>query len=156
MLKTKPTILVVDDEEDLRDLAAIILTEYGCSVLTAASGEDALRMLEGDFLRIDLLFSDVMMPGMSGFTLARRARQLRPDLMVVLTTGYVSPAVAAAISDGGHRVLPKPYRPAQLIQAIRDEFARTALMPPPPRTGLGEADERDSGDGAARQAAGRP
>jgi CheY-like chemotaxis protein len=152
MQKTKPTVLVVDDEEDLRDLAEIVLTEYGCSVLSAASGEEALRILEGDFLRIDLLFSDVMMPGMSGFTLARHARQLRPELMIVLTTGYVTPAVAAAISDGGHRVLPKPYRPAHLIQAIRDEFAKTALTPPPTR--LDAASDPDSDDRPAQQAAG--
>jgi CheY-like chemotaxis protein len=146
----KPTVLVVDDEADLRDLAEIVLTEFGCSVLTAGSGEEALQILGGDFFRIDLLFSDVMMPGISGFTLARRARQLRPELMVVLTTGYVSPVVAAAISEGGHRVLPKPYRPRQLIEAIREEFAKAALTKP---SILGDP----AGDDAeARRTAGKP
>jgi CheY-like chemotaxis protein len=130
MLGRKPTVLIVDDEAELRGLAEIVLTEYGCSVLAAGSGEEALRILEGDFLRVDLLFSDVMMPGISGFTLARKARELRPELMVVLTTGYVSPVVAAAISEGGHRVLPKPYRPQQLVEAIRTEFAKAALAMP--------------------------
>jgi CheY-like chemotaxis protein len=146
----KPTVLVVDDEAELRGLAEIVLTEFGCVVLTAASGEEALRMLEGDFLRIDLLFSDVMMPGMSGFTLARRARQLRPELMVVLTTGYVSPVVAAAISEGGHRVLPKPYRPQQLVEAIREEFAKVALAMPSVVDDA--ADEPPEGRSTARKA----
>jgi CheY-like chemotaxis protein len=147
----KPTVLVVDDEAEICSLAEIVLSEYGCSVLTAASGEEALRILAGDFLRIDLLFSDVMMPGMSGFALAGRARQLRPGLPVVLATGYISPAVAAAISDGGHRVLPKPYRPAQLVQAIREEFARAALTLP---HCCGEAGDAGSDEAAIRRAGG--
>jgi DNA-binding NtrC family response regulator len=127
VLQVKPTVLVVDDEEDLRDLAEIILIEFGCAVLKAASGEDALRILEGDFLRIDLLFSDVMMPGMSGFGLAKRAQEVRPGLRVLLTSAYVDPQLAAAMSDGYWRILPKPYRAAQLIAAIRAEFEQAAL-----------------------------
>jgi len=74
----KPTILVVDDEDDLRDLVRDVLESRGFTVLDAASGDAALKILEGDFLRIDLLFTDVRMPGnLNGFALAERAKAIR-------------------------------------------------------------------------------
>ena len=116
-------MLVVEDEEDIRLLAAGLLEEFGFSPLVAADGGEAIRMLEGDFLRIDLLFTDVMMPGpLNGFALAKRARQLRPDLRIVLTSGYIDPVLATAMSSEFYPILAKPYRPKQLLGIIAEQF----------------------------------
>lgn len=116
-------MLVVDDEEDIRLLAAGLLEEFGFTPLVAADGGEAVRTLEGDFLRIDLLFTDVMMPGpLNGFALAKRARQLRPELRIVLTSGYIDPDLAAAMSREFYPILAKPYRPKQLLGIIAEQF----------------------------------
>jgi CheY-like chemotaxis protein len=128
MRKLKPTVLVVDDEEGLREFAATVLAEFGFGVLTAANGEEALRILEGDFLRIDILFSDIMMPGaLDGFALARRARTVRPDLRIVLASGYVDPGLASTLAEGYHRILPKPYLAHQLFEALAGELRHTSV-----------------------------
>jgi two-component SAPR family response regulator len=75
---------------------------------------------------VDLLFSDVMMPGMNGHDLARQAREFRPSLKVLLTSGYVSPSLArsATGSDQELPLLPKPYSRQQLARAVRDTLDR--------------------------------
>jgi DNA-binding NtrC family response regulator len=125
-------VLVVDDEEELRALAAGLLDEFGFSALTAPGGEEALRMLEGDFLRIDLLFTDVMMPGkINGFILAKRAQILRPDLRIVLTSGYIDPQLAEAMSREFYPILAKPYRAKQLLGVIGEQFQKYPLPEEP-------------------------
>jgi DNA-binding NtrC family response regulator len=139
-------VLVVDDEEELRALAAGLLDEFGFSALTAPGGEEALRMLEGDFLRIDLLFTDVMMPGkINGFILAKRAQMLRPDLRIVLTSGYIDPQLAEAMSREFYPILAKPYRAKQLLGVIGDQFQKYPL---PEQSGEdAKAASNPSGDG---------
>jgi CheY-like chemotaxis protein len=110
MVKTV-TVLVVDDDDDVRDLAVAILEGSGYRVLAAAGGEEALRALAVDDA-VDVLFTDVMMPGLDGFALARRAQALRPELRVVYASGYFAGVVPAV------PMLPKPYRPAQLAAEI--------------------------------------
>ena len=147
LARRRPTVLVVDDEEELRALAAGLLDEFGFSALTAPSGEEALRMLDGDFLRIDLLFSDVMMPGaLNGFALAKRARMLRPDLRIVLTSGYIDPQLAEAMSREFYPILAKPYRAKQLLGIIAEQFRIEPLAPE-------REDEPDRAGQAAEQAA---
>lgn len=147
MARRKPTILVVDDEEEIRALAAGLLDEFGFAVLTASDGEQALRMLEGDFLRIDLMFSDVMIPGaLNGFALAKRARQLRPDLRIVLTSGYIDPQLAEAMSQEFYPILAKPYRARQLLGIIAEQFR----LHPLPR----EIEEQGDDDASPRMRAG--
>jgi CheY-like chemotaxis protein len=137
-------VLVVDDEEDLRLLAAGLLDEFGFSPLVATGGEEALRMLEGDFLRIDLLFTDVMMPGpINGFALAKRARQLRPELRIVLTSGYIDPDLAEAMSREFYPILAKPYRSKQLLGIIAEQF-RLQPLSPDEDSGGGEPPARGS------------
>ena len=118
-MTTTRTVLAVDDEPDVLDFVQIVLSDSGYSVLTAPDGEVALGLLEDDKEQsIDLLFSDVMMPRMSGFALAAKARGLRPDIPVVLASGYVAVDVAKAISEGDIPLLAKPFRPAQLLAEI--------------------------------------
>jgi PAS domain S-box-containing protein len=123
-------ILVVEDDEDLRETVVSALSQLGYRALQAANADEALRILSSGE-RIDLLFTDVMMPGgMLGPTLARRARELRAGLEVLFTTGYaeqhvLGPGSGVAAAD----VLHKPYRIEELavrIRAVLDREARVA------------------------------
>ena len=112
------TILVVDDDPDVRDYAVTVLEEFGYRVLAAGSGEDALSMLR-QHCSVDLLFTDVVMPRLDGFELAERALATTPALKVLFTSGYASDIRPAA------RLIKKPYRPQQLrreIAALLPEF----------------------------------
>jgi CheY-like chemotaxis protein len=119
------TILVVDDDELVRNAAHNLLSRrLGYDVLTVSNGETALSALK-HHKEISLLFTDVMMPGLNGHELAEQAKQLRPDLKILLTSGYVSPTVT--IGDGHESdfpLLPKPYSHPELAQALRDILDR--------------------------------
>ena len=84
-------VLLVEDEDAVRDLAKRILTEAGYWVTAASRGRDALRVLEDPRQEFDLLVSDVVMPGMGGVELTERAKKLRPDLPVLMMSGYTTP-----------------------------------------------------------------
>ncbi len=122
-------LLVVEDEPSVRDLTVEMLTTLGYSVLTATNALEALDILSGQE-PIDLLFSDVVMPGgVNGVTLARRAREIRPSLPVLLTSGYV--ADSALFSDNEFPLINKPYDAVGLSARLRsmldDEAARAPL-----------------------------
>jgi CheY-like chemotaxis protein len=85
------TILVVDDDTVVRDVVIQMLSTHGFGVLTAGSGYEALRILTQR--TVDLLLTDIVMPGMDGVELAKEARQLRPGLKVLFGTGYAQKAV---------------------------------------------------------------
>jgi signal transduction histidine kinase len=111
-------ILVVEDEDRVRRFACRILRQAGYEVFEAANADQALRVLESE-QGIDLLFSDIMMPGsMSGSELAHVARARRPELKVLLTTGY--DARAGTENDFAAPVLRKPYS----VNALSDNIAR--------------------------------
>lgn len=113
-----PTILLVDDSDDVRHVAENHLHALGYQVLTAASGEEALKVLE-EKRKIDLLFTDVIMPGgMNGLVLAERVRQFLPGLPVLLTTGYMA-ELAEEPTASSFAVLSKPYRRSELADKIR-------------------------------------
>jgi CheY-like chemotaxis protein len=84
------TILFVEDETPVRDLVIRILSEKGFRVFAASDAHEALRLLAAH--PIDLLFTDVVMPGMDGVQLARQAKRLRPTIKVLFTTGYAQRA----------------------------------------------------------------
>src|SRR6185437_1920410 len=116
------TILVVEDEADVREVVAAELTNFGYRVLTAVDGREALEMLESES-DIDLLFSDVVMPhGMNGDDLAREARRRRPELKVLLTSGYPPAELRDRQSLGEFRVLQKPYRVEDLLRIIGERL----------------------------------
>ncbi|MBU8545029.1 MULTISPECIES: histidine kinase famiy protein [Roseomonadaceae] len=116
-------ILVVDDNPEVLDLAAGLLADLGYQVATATDGPSALRLLSDAARHFDLLFSDVVMPGgLNGITLAREARQLRPSLRVLLSTGFVDPrdeAASGGIRPHGFPVMQKPYRRGEVARRIR-------------------------------------
>jgi len=114
------SILVVEDESDVRDIAVAFLRSLGYRTITAAGAEEALQQLRGD-AEIAALFSDIVLgTGMNGVDLAHEARRLRPGLLVLLTSGYERDALE---SDAGSAhefvVLQKPYRREQLATALR-------------------------------------
>ncbi|MEJ0070015.1 MAG: response regulator [Pseudomonadota bacterium] len=115
------SILVVDDDADVRDIAISSLGGLGYAVLAAPDGPKALAILRSD-VPIDLLFTDVVMPsGMTGVDLARQATALRPALRILLTSGYTAHSLAEAHHLGPHfPLIPKPYRRQDLAYKIRE------------------------------------
>ncbi|MBI4324898.1 MAG: response regulator [Chloroflexi bacterium] len=116
------TILLVEDEPDLRDISRLLLEELGYRVLEAATGQAALEIWQEHHSRIDLLLTDVILPGgLTGRELAERLRRQKPALKVILTSGY-SPEVAGRdwSDQDGMYFLQKPYPPQSLVQAVRD------------------------------------
>jgi PAS domain S-box-containing protein len=114
------TALVVEDEPAIRRLAARTLRAAGHTVLEAATGESALAIADTHQGRIDVLFTDVVMPGLSGPSLADELVRRRPGIRVVLTSGYTESEVARrglAVMPGGF--LRKPYAPSELLAALR-------------------------------------
>lgn len=105
------TILVVDDDADVRDYACAVLEDAGYRIIDAPDGETALAHLRNE-AEVDLLFTDVVMPGLNGFEVARRAQEEVPGLKVLFTSGYATDLTAAG------RLLRKPYRPSQLAGEI--------------------------------------
>jgi CheY-like chemotaxis protein len=116
------SILVVEDDPEVRDVSVEILQALGYRTLVARNGKEALEALQRPD-RIDLLFTDLVMPGgMSGVVLARRAQAMRPGLRVLLTTGYAGPEAPATDE---FPIISKPFRSAQLSLAIARLFAHT-------------------------------
>lgn len=122
------TILVVDDEAALLELVQESLQLLGYQVLTAGNGEQALQILEDNYAvekrgidkSIDLLFSDVVMPGMTGFELAEQAHKQYPELKILLTSGYTEKAIAdSTLSKFTANVLSKPYSQQDMAQRLR-------------------------------------
>jgi DNA-binding NtrC family response regulator len=120
--RDKPiTVVVVEDEPTVRELAESIVADAGYKTLSAATAREAIALLEQDE-SIELLFTDIYLPdgpdAINGLELARQAVELRPRLRVIYTTGGGrTDGMAALFVDGGI-FLPKPYRSEQLIQAI--------------------------------------
>ena len=115
------TILVVEDEPILRTLAHRALTRAGYHVLLAGDGDEALRFATSFSGRIDLLFSDVVMPGLRGSSLAEALRGSRPEIRVLLTSGYTEDDVMRrGIILGRDGFLPKPYTPQALTSAVAE------------------------------------
>ena len=107
------SVLLVEDNPQVRDFAEDLLRDMGCQVISAANGDEALRLL--DTQPVDLVFSDVVMPGISGVELARKIREVKADVPVLLATGYSDEIVR---SGAEFAVVPKPYRPQELADAI--------------------------------------
>jgi PAS domain S-box-containing protein len=116
------TILVLEDDEDVRRHSADSLRSLGYRVHEAGDGPSALRFLEQSGVQVDLLFTDVVLPaGLTGAEVARRARLLRPGLRVLFTTGYARNAVMhQGRLDSGVQLLTKPFTYADLASKVRD------------------------------------
>ena len=106
-------VLIVEDDSDIRDLAATCFETWGHTVVAVENGDDALRILRKGG-PIDLLFSDIVMPGsVNGLELATWASQNCPQMKILLTSGYITDPVASWLP-----FLPKPYLPDTLGAAV--------------------------------------
>jgi two-component system cell cycle sensor histidine kinase/response regulator CckA len=112
------TVLLVEDEPMVRSVAERALTRHGYKVVTADNGEDALSILGGDET-IDLLISDVVMPGMDGPTMVREARKSWPDLKILFISGYAEEQLRKSIDIENVNFLPKPFSVTELAEAAR-------------------------------------
>src|SRR3954463_3639729 len=125
MPMSKVAVLVVEDMPQARATTVGIMQALGCTVFDAYNGHQALKLLQAH-LEIQVLFTDVRMPGMSGTELAEAAQRLRPDLKIVLTSGYVSPRdVPADIpfvrKPWGVDAIAEALTPAPLSQPARPQ-----------------------------------
>jgi PAS domain S-box-containing protein len=129
------TILVVEDNTEVRATVVEMLTELGYRVLKASDGQSALAILQSG-IPVDLLFTDVVMPGpVRGAELARRARELLPALEVLFTSGYTEDTLATGGRlDPGIHLLSKPHRREDMARKVRqllDNRARKTAPPAP-------------------------
>ena len=114
------TILIAEDEPDLRELTRIFLRDYGYNVIEAASAEQALQIAEAFPGPIHLLLTDVIMPGMSGRQLAERIHSKRPQTRIIYMTGYTDDMVVQhRVLEPGVNMLQKPFTRLDLAQKVR-------------------------------------
>jgi CheY-like chemotaxis protein len=124
----KKTILVVDDEPEIRKLVSAMVTQFGYTSLTADSGEHALKQYKNHNAPIELLITDVVAPGMSGPMLADKLSAIQPDLKVLYISGYDNTHVVQKyVVEKGHALLPKPFTVDEL-KAKMGELVKPAAV----------------------------
>jgi two-component system, cell cycle sensor histidine kinase and response regulator CckA len=120
------TILVIDDEEIVREAVQDILETIGVQVIEASNGRDGIEQYRQEQERIGAILLDMKMPGLSGVETLRQLRQINPTVPIILSSGYAEEEMRRNIeSDGATRFLPKPYNFEMLIDKIKQ-----ALHPP--------------------------
>jgi PAS domain S-box-containing protein len=121
MLRGTETVLIVEDQEEIRKLAQTVLKSYGYKVVVAANGWEALLYSERHVGPIHLMISDVMMPGMTGQELAARLKPLRPEMDVIFMSGYVEDGLVQPRGmKNGTGFLAKPFSPETLATKVRE------------------------------------
>jgi two-component system, cell cycle sensor histidine kinase and response regulator CckA len=119
------TILLVEDEDDVRALAREVLERQGYTVLEASDGVNALEVYEKERERIDLILTDVVMPRMSGREMVDRVCASRPDMRVLYMSGYTGDAIVRhGVLDASMLLLGKPFTPIALIAKVREVLDR--------------------------------
>ena len=126
----KETVLVVEDEAGVRELACQFLRVKGYAVLEAKCGQDALDIAKGHPGTIHLLLSDMVMPKMNGGELAARLKAMRPEIRLAFMSGF-SEFSRGDVGKGFPEapVLQKPFSPASLVEIVREALARPSAAP---------------------------
>ncbi|MGA8181274.1 MAG: response regulator [Desulfobacterales bacterium] len=121
------TVLVVDDEQDIRDASERILNRAGFQVLKASGGGESLQVLEKE--RIDIVLLDLKMPGMDGLEVLRGIRELSETIQVIVITGYATVETAIeAMKKGAYDFIPKPFEPDQLRIIVNRAWEKICLI----------------------------
>jgi PAS domain S-box-containing protein len=123
--KGRETILLVEDEPELRELARMVLSGRGYSVIEAGNPDDAERHAQNHGSDIQLLLTDVVMPGIGGRELARRITSRHPNIRVLYMSGYTNNVIAEdGMLEAGLSFLQKPFTPQHLVQKVRETLDR--------------------------------
>lgn len=123
------TILVIDDEQIMRDGASRILSKNGWGVITAMNGQQGLEVIQSRTQEIDVILLDLMMPGMSGMEVLDHIRAIDPNLLVIVITGYATVESAVeAMKKGAYDFIPKPFTPDQLRIVVRRALEKRTLQ----------------------------
>ncbi|MEM7668836.1 MAG: ATP-binding protein, partial [Pseudomonadota bacterium] len=125
-LTGQASVLLVEDEESIRSVGTRALKQRGYEVFEAASAEDAMEMLDDTSLKVDVLVSDVVMPGMDGPTFAQKARILRPELRLIFMSGYAEDSFRNSEVDKDFLFLPKPFSINELTAKVKEALEEAA------------------------------
>ncbi|MBF8260385.1 MAG: PAS/PAC sensor hybrid histidine kinase, partial [Actinobacteria bacterium] len=121
LLEGSETVLLVEDEKIVRNLGVRILAGLGYRVMHTGNGDEAIELAREHGERIDLLLTDVVMPGMSGRELANRLTRIHPEARVLFTSGYTDNAIVHhGVLDEGVSFIGKPYSPSALARKVRE------------------------------------
>lgn len=124
-LESSKTVLIVDDEEGIAELAARILAEYGFGSIKANSGEEAVAIFNSRGSEIDVTLMDMGMPGMGGLEAMSEILKAFPEAKIVVSSGSSEEDVAAALCSGAFATLGKPYRMNALLECVRGAVSGT-------------------------------
>jgi len=120
MFSGEETILVVDDEERIREIVKKTLTLHGYKVLTAMDGKEAVKIYKAQKGRIDLVILDVVMPKMSGYNACVKIKKYDPSANILISSGYMeSKEAQLALKAGGDKFVEKPFHLQELLYAVR-------------------------------------
>lgn len=123
------TILVIDDDQTMRDGCSRILSKGGWTVVTAENGQSGLDEIQSRHGGIDVVLLDLMMPGISGMEVLERSLGIDPDLLVIVITGYATVESAVeAMKKGAYDFIPKPFTPDQLRIVVKRALEKRALQ----------------------------
>ena len=140
------TILIVEDQEPVRQLLKRVLENSGYTAVLSSNGAEALNMLRSG-IRIDLLLTDVIMPGgINGFKVSEAFRKLRPNIAVVVMSGYADKLDGSVGKDLSTYTLAKPFTMADLARTVRQALDSTMPRPDPPPPGLLPGDPGGAGN----------
>lgn len=123
------TVLLVEDEPELRALVHEVLTDSGYQVLLTAGPVEALRLAQGTTEPIHLLLTDIVMPDMNGLALAERLLADRPEMKVLYMTGYSSDVVMAHGTPNEGAMIEKPFSPRVVVARVREVLGGDAARP---------------------------
>ena len=129
-------ILIVEDNDELRELATQLVQGLGYAACSASTGAEAIATLAQD-PKIDILFTDVLMPGgMNGFELAAEIRRTRPEIAILVTSGFPGNLLPSAQQHGGFEMIPKPFTQAELAAALAKVRAEPRVQQSTPAIGI--------------------
>ena len=124
-MSAPPSILVVEDDDQVRGVILALLGGEGYRILEARTGAEGLRMAESAGEQLDLLLSDMLLPELSGYDLAVQLREKNPRLKVILMTGYVEgEIVQRCISELRAKFVDKPFQPGTLRRLVRETLEK--------------------------------